>query len=131
MCLFAAKRFESDTVDYGIGADYRLFEDGLVTMQAQQTVIFDRIDALYERKIETILWANLKVGWMKQKAETNLAVAYNPEHGSHMTTAKASSTFTDFWKAGATVVFFTGPPLSLFGRYAMNDQVEAELVYSW
>lgn len=131
MCLFAAKRFESDTVDYGIGADYRLFEDGLVTMQAQQTVIFDRIDALYERKIETILWANLKVGWMKQKAETNLAVAYNPEHGSHMTTAKAYYTFTDFWKAGATVVFFTGPPLSLFGRYAMNDQVEAELVYSW
>jgi len=122
---------ESDTLDYGAGADYRPFEDGLVTIQAQQTVIFDRTDGLYERKFETILWANLKVGWMNQKVETNLAVAYNPEHGSHMTTAKAYYTFTDFWKAGVTAVFFNGPPLSLFGRYAMNDQVEAELVCSW
>ncbi len=122
---------ESDTVDYGIGADYRLFEDGLVTMQAQQTVILNKPDTLYERKIETLLWVNLKAGWMNQKVETNLAVAYNPEHGSHMTTAKAYYTFTDFWKAGVTAVFFNGPPLSLFGRYAMNDQVEAELVSSW
>ena len=58
-------------------------------MQAQQTVIFDRIDALYERKIETILWANLKVGWMKQKARQTSLSRTTPSTGSHMTTAKA------------------------------------------
>jgi hypothetical protein len=30
---------EHDVIDYGLGADYRVFEDGLLTMQAQQTMI--------------------------------------------------------------------------------------------
>jgi hypothetical protein len=120
-----------DTLDYGIGADYRLFEDGLLTVQLQQTMIFGNVDALYERKVETILWANLKAGWMNQKVETNVNIAYNPEHGDHMTKANVFYVFSDFWKAGITAVAFTGPPQSIFGRYSRNDQVEAELVYSW
>jgi hypothetical protein len=120
-----------DTLDYGIGADYRLFEDGLLTVQVQQTMIFGNVDALYEREVETILWANLKAGWMNQKIETNVNIAYNPEHGDHMAKANAFYVFSDFWKAGITVVFFNGPPQSLFGRYARNDQVEAEFVYLW
>jgi hypothetical protein len=122
---------KSDTLDYGVGADYRPFEDGLLTIQGQQTLIFDRTEALYERKLETILWVNLKIGWMNQKVETNVNIAYNPEHGDHMTKANAFYVFSDFWKAGITAVAFTGPPQSIFGRYSRNDQVEAELVYSW
>ncbi|HWR72049.1 MAG TPA: hypothetical protein VN604_02660 [Nitrospirota bacterium] len=122
---------ESDTLDYGIGADYLPFEDVMVTVQAQQTVIFDRTDALYDRTVETLVWTNLKVGWMNQKIETNVAVAYNPEHGAVMTKANAFYTFTDSWKAGVTGILFDGPPQSFFGRYARNDQVEAEVVYSW
>ncbi len=120
-----------DTLDYGIGADYRLFEDGTLTMQAQQTVIFGNVDLLYERKVETILWANLKAGFMNQKVETNLNIAYNPEHGDRMSKANAWYVFSDVWKAGVTSVAFTGPPQSFFGRYSRNDQVEGELVYSW
>ena len=120
-----------DTLDYGIAADYRLFEDGLLTMQAQQTVIFDRPDTLYDRTIETILWASLKAGWMNQKVETNLTVAYNPEHGAGMAKASAYYVFTDSWKAGVNTVVLAGPPLSLFGRYSRNDQIEMEVVYSW
>lgn len=120
-----------DTLDYGIGADYRLFEDGLLTFQAQQTLIFGDVDLLYERKIETILWANLKAGFMNQKIETNLNLAYNPEHGDRMTKANAWYVFSDAWKAGVSYVAFTGPPLSLFGRFSRNDQVEGEVVYSW
>ncbi len=116
---------------YGIAADYRLFEDGLLTMQAQQTVIFNRPDTLYDRMFETILWANLKVGWMNQKVETNLNIAYNPEHGSGMTKASAYYVFTDSWKTGVTALSLDGPPQSLFGRYSRNDQVEMEAVYSW
>jgi len=122
---------KSDELDYGIGADYRLFEDGLLTMQAQQTIIIHRPDTLYERKAETILWANLKAGWMNQKVETNLSVAYNPEHGAAMTKANAWYVFTDSWKAGVVALDLNGPPQSIFGRYARNDQVDAELVYSW
>jgi hypothetical protein len=122
---------KSDTLDYGVGADYRPFEDGLLTIQGQQTLIFDRTEALYERKLETILWVNLKIGWMNQKVETNVNIAYNPEHGDHMTKANVFYVFSDFWKAGITAVAFTGPPQSIFGRYSRNDQVEAELVYSW
>jgi hypothetical protein len=94
-------------------------------------MIFGNVDALYEREVETILWANLKAGWMNQKIETNVNIAYNPEHGDHMAKANAFYVFSDFWKAGITVVFFNGPPQSLFGRYARNDQVEAEFVYLW
>ena len=53
---------KSDELDYGIGVDYRPFEDGLLTMQAQQTIIIHRPDTLYERRAETLLWANLKIG---------------------------------------------------------------------
>ncbi len=120
-----------DTLDYGIGADYRLFEDGLLTFQAQQTLTFGDVGLLYERKVETILWANLKAGFMNQKIETNLNMAYNPEHGDRMSKANAWYVFSDSWKAGVSYVAFTGPPLSLFGRYSRNDQVEGELVYSW
>jgi hypothetical protein len=120
-----------DTLDYGIGADYRLFEDGLLTFQAQQTLTFGDVDLLYERKIETILWANLKAGFMNQKIETNLNTAYNPEHGDRMTKANAWYMFSDAWKAGVSYLAFTGPPLSLFGRFSRNDQVEGEIVYSW
>lgn len=122
---------KSDTLDYGIGADYRPFEDGLLTVQAQQTLIFDRTDAFYERKIETLLWANLKAGFLNQKIETTLALAYNPEHGSTMSRAGATYIFTDKWKAGLTAVLFDGPAQSIFGRFARNDQVEAEMKYSW
>jgi len=122
---------KSDELDYGIGVDYRLFEDGLLTMQAQQTIIIHRPDTLYERKAETILWANLKAGWMNQKVETNMSVAYNPEHGATMAKVNAWYVFTDSWKAGIIAIDLNGPPQSIFGRYAQNDQVEAELVYSW
>jgi len=122
---------KSDALDYGIGVDYRLFEDALLTMQAQQTIIINRPDTLYERTVETLLWANLKAGWMNQKVETNLSVAYNPEHGDTMAKANAWYVFTDSWKAGITAIELNGPPQSLFGRYARNDQVEMELVYAW
>jgi len=120
-----------DVLDYGIGADYRLFEDGQVTMQAQQTVILGDVDLLYERKAETLLWANLKVGWMNQKVETNLNIAYNPEHGDSMGKANAWYVFSDSWKAGITALTLNGPPQSRLGRYWRNDQAEAEVVYSW
>jgi hypothetical protein len=120
-----------DTLDYGIGADYRLFEDGLLTVQAQQTMIFGNVDLLYERKTETTLWANLKAGFMNQKIETNLNAAYNPEHGDRMAKANAWYVFSDAWKAGVTCVAFTGPEQSLFGRFSRNDQVEGEIIYSW
>ncbi len=120
-----------DTLDYGIGADYRLFEDGLLTMQAQQTVTFGNVDLLYERRVETILWANVKVGFMNQKIETNINAAYNPEHGDRMSKAGASYVFSDAWKAAAAYVAFSGPAQSLFGRYSRNDQVEGEITYSW
>jgi hypothetical protein len=120
-----------DTLDYGIGADYRLFDDGLLTLQAQQTYIFGNVDLLYERRAETIVWANVKAGFMNQKIETNFNVAYNPEHGGRMSKANAWYVFTDAWKAGVSYVAFTGPAQSFFGRYSRNDQAEAELVYEW
>ncbi len=122
---------KSDTLEYGIGFDYRPFEDGMITAQAQQTMILRHRDTLYERNIETLIWANLKVGWMNQKLETSAILAYNPEHGAHMAKAGASYVFTDYWKAGLTAVFFNGPEQSSFGRYSANDQVDAELTYSW
>jgi len=120
-----------DTVDYGIGADYRLFEDGLLTLQVQQTVIFGNVDKLYERSVETLIWANLRVGLMNQKIETNINIGYNPEHGDHMAKENVFYVLSDFWKAGITAVAFTGPPQSLFGKYSRNDQLEAEVTYSW
>jgi hypothetical protein len=120
-----------DTLDYGIGADYRLFEDVLLTVQVQQTIIFGNVDLLYERKVESIIWTNLKAGFMNQKLETNLNIAYNPEHGDRMSKANAWYVFSDTWKAGVTAVAFTGPSQSFFGRYSRNDQVEGEIVYSW
>lgn len=120
-----------DTLDYGCGADYRLFEDGLLTVQAQQTILSGNVDLLYERKVETLLWANLKAGFMNQKILTNMNLAYNPEHGDHMFRANGWYVFSDAWKAGATYVALTGPGQSLFGRYARNDQVEAQISYAW
>ncbi len=122
---------KSDTIDYGVGADYRVIEDCILTLQAQQTAIIDRPDTLYERRFETLFWANLKVFWLNQKIETNINIAYNPEHGDGMARANAWYVFTDSWKAGVTAVTFTGPSQSLFGRYSRNDQVEGELRYSW
>ena len=122
---------EHDTLDYGLGADYRLFEDALLTMQAQQTVIFGNVDRLYERKVETLLWANVKLGFMNQKIETNWNIAYNPEHGDRMSKVNGWYVFSDSWKAGLTYVALTGPAQSTFGRYSRNDQVEAEILYAW
>lgn len=121
----------SDTLDYGIGADYRLFEDATLIMQAQQTLILNRPQTLYERKLETFFWISVKAGWMNRKVETTVSVAYNPEHGAFMEKAGAWYIFTDSWKAGITALNLTGPSQSLFGRYSLNDQVEAELAYSW
>jgi hypothetical protein len=120
-----------DTLDYGIGADYRLFEDALLTMQAQQTLILGNIDLLYEKKAETTLWANIKIGWMNQKIETNVNVAYNPEHGDTLSKASGWYVFSDAWKAGIIAISLNGPTQSIFGRFARNDQVDAELIFSW
>ncbi len=120
-----------DVVDYGIGLDYRLFEDAMLTAQAQQTAILGNVDLMYERKFETILWANVKIHWMNQKIETNLNIAYNPEHSDTMVKANAWYVFSDSLKAGVSAINLNGPIQSIFGRYARNDQVEAEIVYSW
>ena len=45
--------------------------------------------------------------------------------------ANAWYVFTDSWKAGVTAVAFWGPSQSLFGRYSKNDQIEAEVIFSW
>lgn len=121
----------SDTVEYGIGADYRIIEDVILTAQVQQTVVLDWNDTLYQRRFETLLWFNVKAWWMNQKVETNLNLAWNPEHGDLMAKADAWYVFTDAWKAGLTLVSFSGPAQSLFGRYSGNDQLEAEVIYSW
>jgi hypothetical protein len=120
-----------DALDYGIGADYRVFEDGLLTVQAQQTVLFGNVELLYERQVETLLWANLRAGFMNQKIETNINLAWNPEHGDRMTLVNGWYVFSDFWKAGLAYVALTGPGQSLFGRFSRNDQIEAEIRYSW
>lgn len=122
---------QHDTLDYGIGADYRLFEDGTLLMQVQQTMTFGNTSLLYEKKFETIVWANLKVFWMNQKVETNASIAYNPEHRDPMAKVNAWYVLNDSWKAGITGVAFNGPEQSIFGRYSRNDQVEAEMIYSW
>ena len=122
---------KTDVMVYGIGADYRLFEDGTLFAQALQTVILGNTDRLYERKIETILTANVKVFWMNQKVETNASIACNPEHGADMAKAGIWYVFSDSWKAGITAINLTGPSQSLFGRYSRNDQVEGEFVYVW
>jgi len=98
-----------DTLDYGIGADYRLFEDVTLIMQVQRTMTRGNISLLYEKKRETMVWANLKVFWMNQKIETNASIAYNPEHRDPMAKVNAWYVFTDSWKAGVTGVAFNGP----------------------
>jgi hypothetical protein len=86
---------------------------------------------LYEQQVETLLWTNLKAGWMNQKVETNFNIAFNPEHGDTMVRANVWYVFTDSLKAGITAISFNGPSQSLFGRFSNNDQVETEVVYSW
>ncbi|MDH4162592.1 MAG: hypothetical protein OEW15_07860 [Nitrospirota bacterium] len=120
-----------DSIDYGIGADYRLFEDGHLTVQGQQTMTLGNVDDLYERKIESILWANLKTTFMNQKIETNMSAAFNPEHNDRMIKINGWYVVSDAWKAGATWIAFTGPEQSFFGRYARNDRIEAEVRYFW
>ncbi len=120
-----------DALDYGIGADYRLFEDALLTMQAQQTVILGNTNRMFNQQVETILWATVRVGWMNQKIDTKASVAYNPEHGDAMATVNGWYVFTDSFKAGVTFVKLTGPRQSIFGDYARNDQMEWDLLYSW
>lgn len=122
---------QRDTLDYGLAADYRLFEDGMLTLQAQQTVIVDRPSTLFEREVETILLANLRVFWMNQKIETNLNMALNPEHGASMLRPSAYYVFNDSWKAGIIGLMLDGPSQSIFGRYAKNDQIEMMLTFSW
>lgn len=100
-------------------------------MQAQQTVILDRPDSLYQQKFETIFWANLRNGFLNQRILTNLNAAYNPEHGGVMARANVWYVLSDFWKVGIAAVGFWGPDQSLFGRYKTNDQVEVDLVFSW
>ncbi|MBP7342302.1 MAG: hypothetical protein PHG54_05440 [Smithellaceae bacterium] len=127
----APNEHKSDSLEYGVGADYRVFEDCLLTMQAQQTVILDRPDSLYQQKFETIFWANLRNGFLNQRILTNLNAAYNPEHGGVMARANVWYVLSDFWKVGIAAVGFWGPDQSLFGRYKTNDQVEVDLVFSW
>jgi hypothetical protein len=122
---------ERNTLDYGIAGDYRLLENWMLTLQAQQTIIFDRPDTLYDKGIETILWANLRVFWMNQKIETDLNLAYNPEHGDSMFKSSVRYVFTDSWEASIAGLWLNGPPQSLFGRYLNNDQIEMSLTYSW
>jgi len=120
-----------DTIDYGIAADYRPFEDGLLTVQAQQSVILSRPEALYERRIEPLLWVNLKVDWLNQKIQTHANLAHNPDHGASMVRAGLSYLWNDAWKADLTVLALSGPSSSLFGRYALNDQIRLQLNYQW
>lgn len=122
---------QHDTIDYGIGADYRLFEDGQLTVQGQQTVTLGNTGRLYEKNVETILWVNLRTGFMNQKIDTNMSAAWNPEHRDRMTKANIWYVFSDAWKAGATWLAFTGPEQSFLGRYSRNDQVEAEVRMAW
>ncbi len=122
---------ERSSLDYGIGADYRLMEDWLLTLQAQQTEIFDRPASLYEKERETLLWANLKVSWLNQKVETSLNIAYNPEHGASMVRPGIVYILSDQWKVSINGLLLDGPPQSIFGRYAHNDQVEMTVTFSW
>ncbi|MEW6219883.1 MAG: DUF1302 family protein [Thermodesulfobacteriota bacterium] len=120
-----------DALDYGLAADYRPFEDWVLTLQAQQARIRHRPTTLYERAAETILWANLRIGWLNERLATTLNLAANPEHGGSMLRASGSYVITDAWKLVLSGLILDGPPQSLFGRFAANDQLELTLEYAW
>lgn len=120
-----------DTLDYGIAADYRLWEDWLLTLQAQQSEIFNRPDTLYDQERETLLWANLKIDRLVERLTINLNFAVNPEHGATMIRPTLTYTLSDNWKLGVAALLLDGPPPSIFGRYAANDQIETTLTYAW
>lgn len=120
-----------DALDYGVAADYRLFEDAQLTVQAQQAVILNRPDTLFDRTVETLLWAGIRVGWMNRKIETDMNVAYNPEHRGTMVRGEAYYILNDSWKTGVKAILLDGPAQSLFGKYARNDQIGMEVVISW
>ncbi|MCK9293950.1 MAG: hypothetical protein M0P70_02610 [Desulfobulbaceae bacterium] len=120
-----------DTLDYGLAGDFRLVEDAILTLQAQQTLIIHRPGTLYDRSCETLLWVNLRVYFLNQKLETTVNPVYNPEHGASMLRAGITYVINDAWKTSLTGLILDGPPASLFGRYAANDQLGLELVYAW
>jgi hypothetical protein len=122
---------ERDAMEYGFGLDYRLFEDCLLIVQVQQRAIIDRPDTLYDRRVETLTWATVKTGWLNRKVETTFTAAYNPEHGGVLVKTNAVYVITDYWKAGIAAALFDGDEQSLFGRFSRNNQLEAEIVYSW
>ena len=121
----------TNAMDYGIALDYRPFEDGLLTLQAQQTALISSPEALSNQDFETLIWADLKIFWWNQKVETGCNGAYNPEHAASMIRAMVTYVFSDSWKTILTLYVLDGPPQSIFGRYAMNDQLRLELVYQW
>jgi len=120
-----------NTLDYGIAADHRLKEDWLLTLQAQQTEIFNRPNTIYEDERETLIWVNLRIDRLIERLIVNLNIAVNPEHGATMIRPTLSYTLNDSWKLTMAGLMLSGPAQSLFGRYADCDQVETTLTYAW
>jgi len=91
----------------------------------------NRPGTLYDRPCETILWANLRIYFLNQKLETTVNPAYNPEHNAALLRVSITYIINDAWKTSLTTLCLHGPPASLFGRYAANDQLGLELIYAW
>ncbi|MGC8493549.1 MAG: hypothetical protein ACP5SH_17650 [Syntrophobacteraceae bacterium] len=125
-----------NTLDYGLAADYRLgdnrfLQNAVLTLQAQQTLIIDRPDTLYQKEVETLLWGSLIALRKNHRIELSLTLAYNPEHGDWMFKPGAYYVFTDSLKAGVIRLVLRGPSQSLFGAYSDNEQVEIQTIWSF
>ena len=111
-----------DAVEWGVGADtvWRGFRP---LLQISQVIITDSAPPLLIANPETRVVGRLEKQWLADRLTTEVQVYWATERGSWFVRPEVSYLVRDDLRVGVAYLDVGGPPASLVGQFARNDEV--------
>jgi hypothetical protein len=120
----------SDTIEWGVGADY-LWRGWLPLVQINQTVVLDDVQELLTADTDTQLLVAVRKSFFSERLKAEVANAQGLSRGHSLALFRAAYDITDHLRAQLGYLLLAGSRRDLIGQFQGNDEVFLRIRYSF
>ena len=118
-----------DTVEWGAGVDYP-YRGWVPVLQVNQTVILNNSLKLLAANVDTRLLGALRKTFLNERLATELVAFQGFERSYTSAIVRLTYSVTEHLRVRLGYLFVAGSRHTLFGQYASNDEIFAQVRYT-
>lgn len=119
-----------DTVDWGVGIDYR-YRGFTPVLQVNQTLVLDNTTNLLVSNVDTHVFFVVRKPWLADRLQTDVGVVQGFERSYTTGVARATYSITDHWRVRLGYLLIAGTRNTEIGQFHDNDEGYVQLRYSY